>query len=534
MIQNPTQTLTARPLDTTKAITRSQTARSVFGLEKLRDFQLQVLDAIDSSQDCLAVSPTGSGKTLCFALPAASEMLLPPSARRLVLVVSPLIALMRDQATRLQSRGLECALFDRTQSQEDRTAQWQNIDSGKAALLFISPERLANANFRDRLAASRDVFLVAVDEAHCSSQWGFNFRPEYRNIGLFLQSFPAAIRMALTATASPGIRSDMITNLGLRNPQMFIADFARENIALNVIQPGTFKDQSKIVIELAVDSILEKSGATIIYAATRKSAETIHADISRKKIRAALYHGGLDSALRSREQDDFLSGKIPCMVATSAFGMGIDKHDIRTVIHAGLPQNLEQYLQETGRAGRDGRPAVATLVYHPRDYHTLRFMVEMQFPETVLARAVVETCIRECDQAAASGRDRDAMIAAFLRGHPKAKQRDVEFAIEYGCRESLFKSMTSSSSNRHDDAFGMNNTLFTGAVPADLDSFWRRYEFRRNESFFKLEKMRLYAQRAARSKSAGKRILDSYFKETLADNAKPRKKASGHAPSAKH
>lgn len=484
---------------------RGQAAKSVFGFDELHDFQRLVLDAIDSGRDCLAVSPTGSGKTLCFGLPAALEMVRPATARRVALVVSPLIALMRDQAARLEARGLACAVFDRLQSTDDRSGQWEKIESGAATLAFTSPERLASASFRDRLAAAREVFLVAIDEAHCTSQWGFNFRPEYRQIGSFMESFPAATRLALTATATSGIREDMIRNLRLRSPAIVVNQCGRENLQLKITQLADYKDQTPRTLDAIANALV--AGSTLVYAATRKSADFLHAALIRRDVRAAIYHAGLDGFTRSRQQDDFLSGRVACMVATSAFGMGIDKRDIRTVIHAGLPQNLEQYVQETGRAGRDGNPATAHMIFHPRDFHTHRFMIEVQFPETSLARRVIEVCDRQLETAGPHGVARDILTAAFARQTPAAKARDIDAAIDYAIRENLIQQMSGNSPS----GAGIEVVLMPGSRMTDPETFWRQYDFRRAEAFDKLEKMRLFAQTGGRSMPRALDILARYF-----------------------
>lgn len=478
-----------------------QAARTVFGFDALHDFQREVLAAIDAGRDCLALSPTGSGKTLCYGVPAAMEMAKAPAQRNLVLVVSPLIALMRDQAEKLSARGIPVASFDSLQSREDREGLWQSLASGAAVVAFASPERLSSSSFRERLAAMRKVNLVAIDEAHCTSQWGFNFRPEYRHLGTFLDSFPDAVRLALTATATPGIKADMIANLKLRSPALIVNDLARENLSTTVTQAASIHD----LPELIAGAITTET--TLIYAPTRKDTATIWRDLASRNLRAGIYHAGMEPGARQNSQRAFLGGQTTIMVATSAFGLGIDKADIRHVIHAGMPQNIEQYVQETGRAGRDGRPARCTMFFHPRDYHTRKFLIDRQYPEVEMTRKVCEFVTAQLDDREQHGKNRHWLLKQLAaRG---LKSRDAEAALDYAVRENLFRQ----SEVLDPSSMETESMLTAGTRIEDANTWWRQYEYRRQEALWKLEQMRLFARLAASSTARGMAMLRNYFKD---------------------
>ncbi|MEY4632552.1 MAG: hypothetical protein RIQ81_2672 [Pseudomonadota bacterium] len=484
-----------------------QAARTIFGFDALHDFQREVLAAIDAGRDCLAVSPTGSGKTLCYGVPAAMEMAKPPMNRSLVLVVSPLIALMRDQAEKLGAKGIPVASFDSLQTRDDRDGLWQSLASGEAVVAFVSPERLSSLTFRERLAGMRKITLVAIDEAHCTSQWGFNFRPEYRHIGTFLDSFPGAVRLALTATATPGIKADMIANLKLRDPALVVSELVRDNLSTSVTQATSVQDLPALI----ANAISPET--TLIYAPTRKDANTIWRDLRSRNLHAGIYHAGMEPGSRQASQRAFLSGNTGIMVATSAFGLGIDKADIRHVIHAGMPQNIEQYVQETGRAGRDGKPARCTMFFHLRDYHTRKFLIDRQYPEVNMTRKVCEFIAGQLEGQDQYGKNRYWLLKQLAA--KGTKSRDAEAALDYALRENLFRqSEVLDPSSMESDLI-----LTAGNRIEDSGAWWRQYEYRRQEALWKLEQMRLFARLAASSTSRGLAMLRNYFKDPSRDKS---------------
>jgi RecQ family ATP-dependent DNA helicase len=339
----------------------------VFGFAGFRANQQAVCAAAIDGQDLLLVMPTGSGKSLCYQLPALA---LGGTA----LVISPLIALMEDQAAKLIALGLRVA---RIHSGLDRAASRQAcVDylQGKLQFLFIAPERLRVPGFPEMLAKAKPA-LIAVDEAHCISQWGHDFRPDYRMLGQYLPALRPAPVMALTATATPAVQKDIVTQLGLVAPKLFIHGFRRENLAIEVVEVPT-PERAR-----AICALLDKRERrpAIVYAASRKQSESLAEELART-MPAAAYHAGLEAETRERVQTAFQRGGLEVVVATIAFGMGIDKADIRTVIHAGLPGTLEGYYQEIGRAGRDGAPSRTLLMHSYADQKTRDFFLSRDYP----------------------------------------------------------------------------------------------------------------------------------------------------------
>ncbi|MGA2889415.1 MAG: ATP-dependent DNA helicase RecQ [Terracidiphilus sp.] len=346
--------------------------RSVFGFAGFRANQEAVCRAAIEGRDLLLVMPTGFGKSLCYQLPAIA---LGGTA----LVISPLIALMEDQAAKLMALGLRVA---RIHSGLDRgVARQACVDylQGGLQFLFIAPERLRVPGFGEMLAKRRPA-LIAIDEAHCISQWGHDFRPDYRMLGQYLPALRPAPVLALTATATPSVQADILMQLGLIEPARFIHGFRRDNLAIEVVELP-MPERPAAICGLLANS--ERRPA-IVYATSRKQAEGLAEELSAmtraSRIHAAAYHAGLDPMTRERVQTAFQAGKLEVVVATIAFGMGIDKADIRTVIHAGLPATLEGYYQEIGRAGRDGVQSRTYLMHSYADQRTHDFFLSRDYP----------------------------------------------------------------------------------------------------------------------------------------------------------
>jgi DNA topoisomerase III len=345
--------------------------RDAFGFSSFRANQEAVCRAVIDGKDVLLVMPTGSGKSLCYQLPGIAR-------GGTTLVISPLIALMEDQVAKLKDQGFK---VDRIHSGRDSSASRKAcVDylNGSLQFLFIAPERLRLAGFPEMLA-KRKPTLVAIDEAHCISQWGHDFRPDYRRLGEHIPRLRPAPVIALTATATPLVQNDIAEQLGLPKLTRFIHGFRRGNLAIEAVEVVPAR-RAGMTPELLAD---EERRPAIVYTPTRKQAASLAADLA-GEFPTAAYHAGLNSDLRRRVQDQFLAGKIEVMVATIAFGMGIDKPDVRTVIHTALPGSLEAYYQEVGRAGRDGAPSRAILMHSYADRYTHDFFFERDYPDVAV------------------------------------------------------------------------------------------------------------------------------------------------------
>ncbi len=349
--------------------TLSELLHRVFGHRDFRAHQQVVCEAAASGRDVLLVMPTGAGKSLCYQLPALAR-------GGTALVISPLIALMDDQAAKLTALGLRVARVHSGLSRDDARKACRDYLAGNLDFLFIAPERLRVPGFPEMLA-KRKPALVAIDEAHCISAWGHDFRPDYRTLGQYLPALRPAPIIALTATATPTVQRDIAVQLDLQQPAIFITGFRRHNLAIQAIELS--KPQRP---DFAL-KILKQANArpAIIYAGSRKQAEEL-ASTLHKHFPTAAYHAGLDPATRDRVQRAFLSGKLDVVVATVAFGMGVDKADVRTVIHVALPGCVEAYYQEIGRAGRDGLPSRTILLHGFADRRLQEFFLEKNYPPT--------------------------------------------------------------------------------------------------------------------------------------------------------
>lgn len=339
-----------------------------FGYDSFRPGQQGIVEALLAGRDVLGVMPTGAGKSVCYQIPAA----LSPG---MTLVISPLISLMRDQVDALNDLGLPAAFINTTQTPDEQAMVFAQAAAGQVKLLYVAPERLETGRFRD-FAARTPISLIAVDEAHCVSQWGQDFRSSYLGIGDFIAGLPQRPPVgAFTATATERVRRDIVGLLGLRNPAVTVTGFDRPNLYFDVVKLET-KYKAAWVARYVADHP-DESG--IVYCATRKTTEALTDTLNQMGHPAVAYHGGMSPDAREAAQRDFITDKVPVVVATNAFGMGIDKSNVRYVIHHNLPESIEAYYQEAGRAGRDGEPSRCTLLWNESDIVTRRRLLDNDY-----------------------------------------------------------------------------------------------------------------------------------------------------------
>ncbi len=341
----------------------AQTAlKKVFGYDRFRPLQADIIQAVYDKRDALVLMPTGGGKSLCFQVPAIT-------LEGTALVVSPLIALMKDQVQGLRANGVAAAYYNSSLDARESRKLEEELLAGSVKILYVSPEKLVSQAFLP-LLKRLNISLIAIDEAHCISAWGHDFRPEYTQLKFLRRQFPGAPLLAFTATADKLTRRDILEQLDLRDPAVFVASFDRPNISLHV-RPGQKR------VEQIIDFVKKRPRQSgIIYCLARKSCEMLAQKLNERGILAAYYHADMPAAMRSKVQEDFINDRIPVICATIAFGMGIDKSNVRFVLHYNLPRNLEGYYQEVGRAGRDGLPSDALLFFSYGDVQTYRQMIE--------------------------------------------------------------------------------------------------------------------------------------------------------------
>lgn len=340
--------------------------QAYWGYDFFRPLQEEIIQSIMSGTDTLALLPTGGGKSICFQVPALCM-------DGLCIVVSPLIALMKDQVENMRNHGIKAVAIYSGMQKDEIDIALDNCQYQAYKFLYLSPERLMSENFLNRITRMQ-VRLIAVDEAHCISQWGYDFRPSYLEISRLREALPKVPLLALTASATPEVQQDIIVQLKLRNGQVFQKSFERKNLSYLVYKP---EDKIHHMVKL----LHQMKGSAIVYVRNRKRTKELSDMLNSEGIAATFYHAGLTTALRSQRQDEWKSNKVRVMVSTNAFGMGIDKPDVQSVIHMDLPDDLESYYQEAGRAGRNEQPAFAILLYNDTDVAHLKSKTSTSFPE---------------------------------------------------------------------------------------------------------------------------------------------------------
>lgn len=458
--------------------------RRLFGYSSLRPNQIEVLEPFLSGRDTVAVIPTGAGKSMCYVLPA----MMGPG---LGVVISPLIALIRDQVIKFRQAGIPAAAIDSMQSMEEKKQVTDALRAGIVKLLIISPERFALQGFRNFLT-KLSLRFVAVDEAHCISQWGSNFRPEYRKLGKYLEDLPSSLpRLALTATATNKVRKDILNHLRLRDPAKIIKTPMRDNLRISVERESKLDDAEVSLVH----KVWKAQGQGIVYTGTRKKVGKLLKALLSAGISADGYHAGLSHVQRESAQRAFIDGTVKVMVATNAFGLGIDKNDIRFVHHYGLPASLENYVQEIGRAGRDGEDAECDVVYTSKDYHIQKFVIDKSHPPLAT--------LRKCVESLEERQDIDLNeICRIVTSKSMIDREEILSSMDTLVKEGF---VTKRGSRGY---FTLDSEVCFSLGNIDkIDEFYLEYPNRKKSAMTRLESMLVYAG----SGSLRERVLKRYF-----------------------
>ncbi|HEX4964509.1 MAG TPA: ATP-dependent DNA helicase RecQ [Thermoanaerobaculia bacterium] len=466
--------------DNVQLSTLKRTLRRTFGFEALREGQEEVIRSILAGKDTLAIMPTGAGKSLCYQLPGIE---LPGTT----VIVSPLISLMKDQVDKLQELGMDAAQVNSTLTPGEESDVLEEIRKEQQSFVFVTPERLAEPDFLATLASNR-IALFVIDEAHCISQWGHDFRPAYLRVREAISALGDPTVLALTATATPEVIEDVRHQLGREEMEVIDVGVYRENLRLEVIPAAREEAKREALARL----LGELAGAGIVYVSTVKDCEAVTEHLDSLGFQVVRYHGRLGARERKRNQERFMAGAVQVVVATNAFGMGIDKPDLRFVVHYNLPGSLEAYTQEAGRAGRDGEPARCILLYQQEDRNTQVFFLNGRYPQREHFLAVYKALERlggeRQDLAAGEVHERAGKIALAKVRVVLATLKDLGLVTEP--EPGLFR-------------------LLRTLPPAQLEEMAARYERRSELDRDKLRRMVLYAQTAL---CRWKAVLD-YFGE---------------------